>query len=169
VHFFNIFVSVFSALGPQSVVASLPLALNLTVQFSGRSHVMSLSLAAARQISTLSPSSHGLVSWATDVDPFRWASSPALVLASDVLLFAATHPAQQRDLLVTAPVTLAIALSAPNPNTTTAALACAQWDENAALWTTATCSLLSYRLSCCLVFGVLFSIVFKNNIQFFGC
>jgi len=98
---------------------------------------------AARQIDALNAEGHGLISWATDVDPFPWSSIPRMLLASDVLMLGATQPSGRgEDMKFDGAVLIEIALSQPiNPNASEYALACARWEAAVELWTTRNCSL----------------------------
>jgi hypothetical protein len=117
-----------------------PLQLSLAVGLQGRQHEVTLSAAAAEQISQQSPQRHGLVASALTYDIFEWASNPPLLLASDVLLFDIVDPAADSFIAIDQPIEIALELTQADDGNSATALVCAQWIPLFQVWNNDNCT-----------------------------
>ena len=115
-----------------------------SVSFADRVHNASLNAAAQTAISRSGESSHGVESFATPTDVFRWASRPPLQLASDVVMFRFSRPSNNSELslgsdgLIELDIELTPTLLTPPVNCTTSLL-CISWESSIELWQTDAC------------------------------
>lgn len=119
---------------------------SFVVQHAGRVHNLTLSNEAVQMIEQASPVSHGMQAFAADYDIFAWASSPPLVLASDVVMFRVSSERNNQEISVAGSnVTVVLQRTvaggaAPSTNTV---LTCAIWHQEWELWGTDNCTTIS--------------------------